>query len=159
MTAAEITIRRAQPEDTETLYRLEKRCFAQPHWDEESFLRYDSFVVLLEGVIAGFLVSRLVFSATGDAAGEREILNLAVDPPFRGKGLGELLLRNELERGGVHFLEVRESNATARRLYEKHGFRATAVRKGYYDSPVESAILMRHEAPRGHLQGPLAGGN
>ena len=48
---------------------------------------------------------------TSDAAGEREILNVAVDLPTGGKGLGERLLRAELERGGIHFLEVRESNA------------------------------------------------
>ncbi len=143
MFAADITIRRAEPRDTVALHSIEKRCFAQPQWDELSFLRYDCLVVLSKGVIAGFLVSRLVFSATGGAAGEREILNVAVDPPFRRKGLGDMLLSTELEQGGVHFLEVRESNSSARRLYEKHGFRTEAVRKGYYDAPVENAILMR----------------
>jgi [ribosomal protein S18]-alanine N-acetyltransferase len=152
MSVTDITIRRAEPGDVEALYSIERRCFAQPHWDEQSFLRYDSLVVLSGGVIAGFLVSRLVFSATGGAAVEREILNVAVDPPFRRKGLGDLLLSAELEQGGVHFLEVRESNAPARRLYEKHGFRAEAMRKGYYDAPVENAILMRHEASREGLE-------
>lgn len=147
MSDADIIIRRAQPADTAALFSIERRCFAQPHWDEQSFLNYDCLVALVDGVIAGFLVSRHVFFATSDAAGEREILNVAVDSTYRRQGLGERLLQAELERGGVHFLEVRESNLAARKLYEKKGFREMAVRKGYYQSPPENAILMRSEAP------------
>src|SRR5208283_3230600 len=133
--------------DTPALYSIERRCFAQPHWDEESFLIYDCLVALVDCVVAGFLVSRHVFLPTSDAAGEREILNVAVDLPFRRQGLSQRLLQVELERGGIHFLEVRESNLAARKLYEKKGFREMAVRKGYYQSPPENAILMRSEAP------------
>src|SRR5271165_2313087 len=147
MPAADIVIRRAQPADTPALYSIERRCFAQPHWEEKSFLTYDCFVAFVDGVIGGFLVSRQVFSATSDAAGEHEILNVAVDSRFRRQGVGERLLQVELERGGIHFLEVRESNVAARRLYEKKGFREVAVRKGYYEAPPENAILMRSEAP------------
>jgi len=146
MPAADILIRRAQPTDTPALYRIERRCFSQPHWDEKSFLTYDCLVAFVDGVIAAFLVSRHVFLATSGAAGEREILNVAVDLPYRRQGLGERLLQVELERGGIHFLEVRESNVAARRLYEKTGFREVAVRKGYYQSPTENAILMRSDA-------------
>lgn len=147
MHAVGITIRRAQPADTGALFSIERRCFAQPHWDETSFLTYDCLVAFADGVIAGFLVSRHVFLATSDAAGEREILNVAVDLPYRRRGLGERLLEVELDRGGVHFLEVRESNVAARRLYEKKGFREVALRKAYYQSPPENAILMRSKAP------------
>ncbi len=149
MPASEVTIRRAQPADTPALYGIEKRCFAQPHWDEKSFLSYDCLVAFVDGLVAGFLVSRHVFKATSDAAGEREILNVAVDLPYRGQGLGERLLRAELEQGGIHFLEVRESNLAARKLYEKQGFREVAVRKRYYQSPPENAIVMRLDAPGG----------
>ncbi len=146
MPATEVTIRRAEPADTPALYSIERRCFAQPHWDEKSFLSYDCLVALVDGVVAGFLVSRHVFLATSDAAGEREILNVAVDLPYRGQGVGERLLRAELERGGIHFLEVRESNLAARKLYEKQGFRKVAIRKLYYQSPPENAFVMRLEA-------------
>lgn len=118
MPASEVTIRPALPADTPALFSIERRCFAQPHWDEKSFLTYDCLVACVDGVIAGFLVSRHVFLPTSDAAGEREILNVAVDLPYRGRGLGERLLQAELERGGIHFLEVRESNLAARGLYE-----------------------------------------
>jgi ribosomal-protein-alanine N-acetyltransferase len=146
MPESEVTIRPARPTDTPALFSIERRCFAQPHWDEKSFLRYDCLVAFVNGIIAGFLVSRHVFWATSDAAGEREILNVAVDLPYRRQGLGERLLKVELEWGGIHFLEVRESNLAARRLYEKHGFREVAVRKQYYRSPSEDAIVMRFKA-------------
>jgi ribosomal protein S18 acetylase RimI-like enzyme len=147
MHATGITIRSAQPADAPLLSGIEERCFPEPHWDAESFLRYDCIVALMDGVIAGFLVSRLVFSSAVGPAGEREILNVVVDIPYRRKGLGKLLLATELERGGIHFLEVRESNAGARRLYENHGFQDVSIRKHYYQSPRENAILMKREAP------------
>jgi [ribosomal protein S18]-alanine N-acetyltransferase len=149
MPAAEVTIRPVQPEDTPALYGIERRCFAQGHWDEKSFLRYDCLVARVDDVVAGFLVSRHVFLPTSDAAGEREILNVAVDLPYRGQGVGGCLLRAEVERGGIYFLEVRESNLAARKLYEKQGFQKVAVRKQYYQSPPENAIVMRLEMPLG----------
>lgn len=152
MPPPEVTIRQAQPEDTPALFSIERRCFAQPHWDEKSFLSYDCLVVCVDEVIAGFLVSRHVFLPTSDAAGEREILNVAVDLPYRRQGLGERLLQAEVERGGIYFLEVRESNLAARKLYEKQGFQKMAVRKQYYQSPPENAIVMRLEAPIGFAQ-------
>lgn len=65
----------------------------------------------------------------------------------RGRGLGELLLRATLDklkqRGGREiFLEVRESNQVARRLYARCGFEKIARRKEYYDDS-ESAVVMR----------------
>ena len=70
------------------------------------------------GRIAGLLVSRSV------ADKEREILNIAVHPDFRRLHIATELLRAEISRWpGAHFLEVRESNAAARRLYEVWGFK------------------------------------
>ena len=63
-------------------------------------------------------------------------------------------MQAELEGGGIHFLEVRESNLGARRLYEKQGFQEVAVRKQYYQSPPENAIVMRLEAPSEALADP-----
>ena len=78
---------------------------------------------------------------------EAHILNLAVDPLYRGKGVGSLLLSASLDYWGrkgirVVYLEVRESNMTARKLYDKFGFKIMMRRPKYYRKPVEDAFIM-----------------
>ena len=74
---------------------------------------------------------------------EREILNLAVSPSARRKGVALRLLEHELDRGkGSWFLEVRESNRTAIALYESVGFRPVGRRKEYYNDSHEAGIVM-----------------
>lgn len=78
---------------------------------------------------------------------ECEILNIAVSPSFRRKGIAEKLLayvsHMALEKDcDTLMLEVGESNLAARTLYEKQGFYSVGRRKGYYTNPVEDAILM-----------------
>ena len=82
------------------------------------------------------------------AADEGEIGNLAVVPAARGQGIGGQLLDAvlaEAERRGcvVLYLEVRESNAAARQLYASRGFEDAGRRRGYYQRPVEDALLLR----------------
>lgn len=86
-----------------------------------------------------------------DAADEGEILNLAVAPAGRRRGLGRALVEEILEvlaGRGVRsvYLEVRESNAPARALYAAHGFREVGRRSHYYRRPVEDAIVLRRDA-------------
>lgn len=112
-------------------------------WFPEHYLRHEFYVATCGGVVAGFIVARQT------APAEREILNIAVAPEFRGRGIGERLLRTLLESGepGDVFLEVRESNAVARRLYARVGFEPVGLRPGYYDNPVETAVVMRISTP------------
>jgi len=82
------------------------------------------------------------------AADEGEIGNLAVAPAAQGQGIGGRLLDAvlaEAERRGcvVLYLEVRESNAAARQLYASRGFKEAGRRRGYYQRPVEDALLLR----------------
>ncbi|HVT93461.1 MAG TPA: GNAT family N-acetyltransferase [Bryobacteraceae bacterium] len=107
-------------------------------WKPEDYLRFDAHVAVRRGMLAGFIVSRPI------AEGEREILNLAVHPDFRRRGIATSLIEAELRRWpGDHFLEVRESNTPARNLYRGLGFREAGVRPGYYESPPEPGIVMR----------------
>jgi [ribosomal protein S18]-alanine N-acetyltransferase len=90
---------------------------------------------------AGFLIARRV-------AHEWELENIVVSPAARRSGLGARLLEGLLQvarerNGEALFLEVRDSNAAARGLYEKLGFRQTGRRKSYYANPLEDAILYR----------------
>ncbi len=79
---------------------------------------------------------------------EGEIANVAVSAPARGQGVGAQLLDAALaearRRGVVQvFLEVRESNTVARRLYASRGFLELGRRRRYYRHPVEDALVLR----------------
>jgi ribosomal-protein-alanine N-acetyltransferase len=76
-----------------------------------------------------------------------QISNFAIHPEFRRLGVGEAVLRYilaKIKREGARkvFLEVRPSNRAALSLYERMGFQILGVRKGYYRSPVEDALIM-----------------
>ena len=78
---------------------------------------------------------------------EAQIGNFAIHPDYRGCGLGEAVIGQVLgglKKTGVLyvFLEVRPSNYSARLLYEKIGFSVFGVRKNYYHSPPEDALVM-----------------
>ena len=78
---------------------------------------------------------------------EGYVSNVAVDPDCRRMGIADALICEIVSRAkalelSFVTLEVRESNAPARRLYEKHGFENVGLRKNYYDFPKENAILM-----------------
>lgn len=78
---------------------------------------------------------------------EVQITNLALHPDFRGRGIGESVLRVVLKEvcgKGATFvtLEVRSSNTLAISLYKKLGFKVFGTRKGYYTNPVEDAYVM-----------------
>jgi len=78
---------------------------------------------------------------------EAHVCTLAVHPDWRGRGLGELLLVDLIDRAthiGAEFvtLEVRASNSTAQTMYRKYGLAQTGLRKGYYSDNREDAIIM-----------------
>jgi ribosomal-protein-alanine N-acetyltransferase len=82
--------------------------------------------------------------------GEVHIMNLAVHPDSRRKGIAMRLVEEAISISRKHavqkiHLEVRQSNDPARRLYEKFGFKVIAVRSNYYAQPREDALLMALE--------------
>ena len=83
---------------------------------------------------------------------ELHIANVAVHSDWRGQGWGERLIQVAFYLGQQwktpHFLlEVRRSNTIARQLYEKLGFLQLSVRRDYYRSPVEDALVLYHPRP------------
>lgn len=99
-----------------------------------------SRVALVGGEVVGYVVGWC-------AAGEAELMNLAVAPGWRRRSLGAELLDWAMRRCGRlgarrMFLEVRASNEKARRLYERHGFRQAGRRRGYYANPREDALVL-----------------
>lgn len=92
------------------------------------------------GDVAGFLVARRV-------ASDLEILNFAVRPAARRRGVGGALLGEALAwakgfEAQSAFLEVRLSNVAALRFYERHNFEVTGRRPRYYTAPIEDALLL-----------------
>jgi ribosomal-protein-alanine N-acetyltransferase len=90
--------------------------------------------------VAGFCAFWLVFD-------EIHINNLAIRPALRGRGIGTALLHHVLAEAKTlgarrATLEVRASNAGARRLYERLGFYVAGTRKNYYSHPVEDALIL-----------------
>ncbi len=81
----------------------------------------------------------LIFS---EVFGEYEILNFAVKRDRRGKGIGEKLLTELINRANCIYLDVRKSNYPAISLYKKHNFKVMGERVNFYNNPKEDAILM-----------------
>lgn len=140
-----IVLRPMREADLRQVLHIERRSFTIP-WSDTTFrglLRRQS-ATLLVAERAGEVVG---YAALWFAADEAELGDLAVLPEARGRGLGRRLLdaalAEAMRRGAKKvYLEVRESNAAARRLYERAGFTTAAVRSDYYTEPREDAILM-----------------
>ena len=127
---------------------LEKVCFSDP-WSENSVAselnnKLSLWLVAVEGdAVAGYIVSQTVMDET-------DMMNVAVHPDFRRRGIGESLvlgLVEKLKSLGSHCLtlEVRSSNESAISLYEKLGFTQIGRRKNYYRNPKEDALILRKE--------------
>ena len=127
---------------------LEKICFSDP-WSENSVAselnnKLALWLVATEGDrVAGYIGSQTVVDET-------DMMNVAVHPDFRRKGIAEALvstLVDQLWTKGSRCLtlEVRASNDPAIALYEKLGFTEIGRRKNYYRNPREDALILRKE--------------
>ena len=136
-----MTVRAATADDLAAISAIQEASPEASQWDPASCLDYECSVAISGGRVLGFLVVRQI------SPDEREILNLAVDPAERRRGVARKLLENELRRAKTQwFLEVRASNSSAIKLYENAGFRAAGRRESYYRHPVESGIVMTFDS-------------
>ncbi|WP_342526295.1 ribosomal protein S18-alanine N-acetyltransferase [Chryseomicrobium sp. FSL W7-1435] len=142
-----ISFRRMTLDDVDAVWELEKESFPAP-WSRDAFVnemianRFAYYVVgeLETGDLVAFCGMWLVTD-------ECHITNVAVTSRCRGKGLGELLMKEAIrvtkEHGGrVMTLEVRVSNNVAQNLYRKLGFQEGGIRKNYYTDTHEDALVM-----------------
>lgn len=143
-----IEIRRMDESHVSAVAEMEKLFFSTP-WSENSVRsELENSLSLWLVALDGETVCGYVGSQT--AAGESDVMNLAVLPAYQRRGIGGMLtetLVKELRAAGSEalLLEVRESNAPAIGLYEKMGFVSVGVRPNYYFKPKENAIIMRKE--------------
>ena len=153
-------IRPMKIEDIKQVANIEAHCFSLP-WSEESFKsslqrEYTIFLVceqkmnneiltseknhLSDETIMGYVGMYLAFD-------EGEIVNVAVAPFARQKGIGDTLIKSlkaiAKEKNIQRIvLEVRKSNQPAIHLYEKNNFVFVGVRKNFYEKPIEDANIM-----------------
>ena len=137
--------------DASAVAELEKLCFSDP-WSEKSIAAEVnnplSYWLVAEdaGEVCGYVGSQSVLDAA-------DMMNLAVAPGHRRKGVGEALvdaLTQHLCQNNVIalLLEVRVSNAPAIALYQKMGFEQVGCRPKYYRNPREDALILRKELRR-----------
>jgi ribosomal-protein-alanine N-acetyltransferase len=142
-----ISIDIARKEDVAAISEIERAAFSDP-WSARSFrdaLEHPSVYFGCArsdaGQVLGYVVAWFV-------ADEGEIANLAVAPAGWGSGIGRVLLDAALAEAKQRriesvYLEVRDSNVRARRLYQSRGFEEVGRRAKYYRRPVEDAIVLR----------------
>lgn len=127
---------------------LEKVCFSDP-WSEQSVAGELSnplsvwLVCVEKDRVLGYVGSQTVL-------GETDMMNVAVSPDARRRGIGEKLILELVERlkerdSHCLTLEVRAANAPAIALYEKLGFTQVGRRPNYYRNPKEDALILRKE--------------
>jgi ribosomal-protein-alanine N-acetyltransferase len=154
---ARLEIRRMSPLDLEEVMVIERAAFLHP-WSPELFRRelehdWSTILVAVEPLtsasgkgserIVGFLIYWLVHD-------EVHILNVAVGPEQRRKGIARMLMaeterRAHLANAALLTLEVRRSNHGALELYREFDYRAVGVRPNYYVDEGEDAIVMVKE--------------
>lgn len=138
-------IHEMKEKDIEKILKIEKQSFITPWTDKmikETILSplYTGFVIEENNVLLGYIMLYSVLD-------EVHILSLDVDPDYRGRGFASHLIHYIIEHYGksgvsYFFLEVRDSNIRAIKLYKILGFEITGKRKGYYTDTNEDALLM-----------------
>ena len=140
--------REMTPETVAQVAELEALCFADP-WSYKSIESelYNDLALWMVATdddrVVGYIGSQTV-------AGETDVMNIAVHPDYRRRGLGQILIEQliiELKKRGscCLMLEVRSSNEPAIKLYEKMEFRQVGRRPNYYRNPREDALILRKE--------------
>ncbi|TLU75521.1 ribosomal protein S18-alanine N-acetyltransferase [Mannheimia varigena] len=136
-----------QAQDFDRLFEIEQRAHLVP-WSKGTLLnnqgeKYLNLKLMEKNQIVAFAISQIVLD-------EATLFNIAVAPEFQGKGVGKRLLSDlilQLQQRNVAtlWLEVRESNLAAQKLYSSLGFNEVTIRKNYYPTPnggKENAVVM-----------------
>ena len=138
-------IRKMQTKDLPRVVEIERQCFGE-RWTINAFANElantaSSYFVALQGeILVGYSGYWLILE-------EAHITTIGVEPRFQRNGFGEVMLMNLIDhsaRAGAKWLtlEVRASNASAQRLYERYGFTSLGKRRAYYQDNNEDALIM-----------------
>jgi [ribosomal protein S18]-alanine N-acetyltransferase len=143
--------------DISSVARIERACFSTV-WPSDAF-----YNELNTNKLAHYFVGRyedrvVAYGGIWVILEDSHITTLAVDPAYRRRGFGEVLLLRMIDeaigRGAAWMtLEVRESNSSAQLLYRKYGFTTVTMRAGYYTDDNESALIMWAGSLKSELYG------
>ena len=141
---AEYEIGRLSEEHLSDVAEIECLCFSEP-WSKNS-LR----LLCEKGGFGAVAVSDgrvLAYAGMTTVLDEGAVTNIATHPSARRRGFGRAVTKALLTYASANgikqvFLEVRESNEAAIRLYESLGFLSCGIRKNFYRQPTESAVQM-----------------
>lgn len=140
-----LVVRRMKLEDCQQVAIIEAESFSMP-WSMQAFKdtlkmeNYCYFVAEQNGEILGYCGFTFVLD-------EAEIPNVCVKASARQQGIGKQMMKfleEEAKKLGIAilYLEVRQSNQSARRLYTSLGFEEDGIRRDFYELPKENAVLM-----------------
>jgi ribosomal-protein-alanine N-acetyltransferase len=143
-TSPRSSIRFMNTADLDSVLAIEHASFSAPwrheHFEHEIAAPYSfPFIAEYDGMIAGYVCLTSLFEVA-------QILDIAVAPEQRGKGIAKLLMNHAItiareKEAELLELEVRSSNVAAITLYEKLGFVRTGLRLKYYEGK-DDAVLM-----------------
>jgi len=141
-------LREMQRADLNKVLEIERASFEQPYtreiFEQELKIKVANlWVATHRKNILGYIDFWVV-------ADEVELISIAVHPQFKRMGVGDLLLGEMLRHvealgSAFVYLDVRESNLPAQKLYSKFGFTKVGVRRRYYSDNQEDAIIMKKE--------------
>lgn len=151
MTTDSLVFRNMLLRDVDRIMEIEPLCFTMP-WSREAFV-----AELTQNHFAKYLVCELDGEVIGYGGmwviiDEAHITNIAIHPDYQGRRYGERMMRTmialAMTHGAAHMtLEVRVTNHTAQKLYQKMGFVSHGIRQGYYTDNNEDAIIMWADLP------------
>ena len=140
-----MNIRTAELEDLNEIYNIEKKVF-NDYWSLDLIKseiiekKYSRVTVLeLKKKIIGYIFQRKIYD-------DNHIINLAIDIPYQHKGYGKLLLMKILEKDSNDtnvFLEVKEANLPALKLYIDLGFEEVNRKERYYSDGSNAIFMLR----------------
>ena len=144
-------IRNAIIDDAKEIFNIEKKVF-KDHWllksikSELNNLKYSRISVLeIESKIIGYVFQRIIDD-------QNHIINVAIDIPFQHKGYGRFLLKNILKEGSDDtnvFLEVKEANFPAVKLYTDLGFEEVQRKDSYYSDGSNAIFMLKRNKIHG----------
>ena len=146
-----LDIRDMKEEDLDRIYEIEKSCFSD-YWSKglilSSFRQKYNFMKVL--TFNELIVAYINFSIIGEDA---ELMSIAVLEEYRNRRYASRLVEEmfnvcEAKKVEKIFLELRESNLLAYKLYREHGFVTMGTKKDYYTNPIENAVLMYKQLTR-----------
>jgi len=147
-------IRNAIIDDADEIFNIEKKIF-KDHWSLKSIKsefnnsKYSKISVLeIERKIIGYIFQRIIDN-------QKHIINLAIDIPFQHKGYGRFLLKNILKDDSDDtnvFLEVKEANFPAIKLYNDLGFVEVQKKDNYYSDGSNAIFMLKRNKRDGLVQ-------